>query len=232
MNTIFVSEDPAEPLLRTKQQLAGRDIQRLPIASDLLIPTAAGHTLAINYWAASTFLHAIRAKELDSKMFQLSQISPWPYLIIRDSLAPHQNGQTLHDGKPTGWRWAAVQGAMLSIQEMGVGLISIRDESQLDDCLISLINRDRGPKRMRQPRELLWATPAEELLMSLPGIGEDRAEQLLRECGNAANALAAITGDDIKLSGIGPETKRKAREALGLVDDESIYIATARMELV
>jgi len=232
MNTIFVSDDPAEPLLRTKQQLAGRDVTRLAIASDVLIPTQTGHTLAINYWAASTFLHSIRSKELDSKVYQLSQISPWSYLIIRDVLAPHQNGQTLHDGKPTGWRWTAVQGAMLSVQEMGVGLISIRDESQLDDCLISLISRDRGLKRMRQPRELLWATPAEELLMSLPGIGEEKAEQLLRECGNAANALAAITGDDIKLSGIGPETKRKAREALGLVDDESIYIATARMELV
>ena len=195
--------------------------------ADIVILTSDGCMLSIRYVSVNTFLHGIRVGTLYSSLMYLSEISQWAYLIIRDSLAPGVAGKTLHDGASVAWPWTSVVGAMLSVQEMGIGTCNIRDYSMLDDCLIALARRDRSQRRIKPPREVLWSLPAEDVLLALPGIGDDKADALLSHCGSAAWALTALTAPESVLpKGIGPETCHKAREALGLQPDQYLSVLT------
>jgi ERCC4-type nuclease len=77
---------------------------------------------------------------------------------------------------------------------------------------------------VRPPRDVLFADPDLDMLLALPGVGEQKAEALLQYCGGAAWALMVLTDDEHEFPGIGPETRRKVREAMGLHDDMSFRI--------
>lgn len=184
--------------------------------------------LALRYMACSDVLHALRQKQLDALMLSLREQSPWAYLLIGGVLTPNADGQIRNQkGAITGWTWDAYQGALMAVQEMGVGIVTLQ-HAQLVPAMISrLAKRARTPKRVKPLRDVLWSDPATEILTSLPGIGEEKADAILKTCGTAANALDALS-NGIPLPGIGPETRRKAREALGLADGQGLYIATAQ----
>lgn len=226
ITSVLINADASEPELRRIAQIGGVGAFAVGgLNTDLLVACADGAQLAIAYMSASTLLHAIRQGDLCSRVAKLREHSAWCYLIIRDALAPDTHGRTVHNGRPTGWSWVSVQGALLSVQELGVGVLSIRDESDLDACVLTLAQRDRSARRLSPPRETLWATPGERLLTSLPGVGPETADQLLTECsGNVALALHALTNGAVP--GITEAKQGRIRDALGLNPDEYLAIYT------
>jgi hypothetical protein len=178
-----------------------------------------GTMLACMYQPAMQLLHLMRRQEHMPLLLQLRDRSPWSYLLIDGYLRCSASGKAEVNGNNTGFDWPAVQGLLLSIQEIGVGVVTLQDTRHLGDTIYGLAKRDRSARRIRPPREALFVTPAEDLLLALPGIGDERCRTLLKYCGGSpAAALDALTDPRQSIPGVGPALQRNAREALGLSD--------------
>jgi ERCC4-type nuclease len=74
-------------------------------------------------------------------------------------------------------------------------------------------------------------TPSEAVLMSLPGIGYERAKELLAAFAGVP-ILALVWLTDIHaigdVSNIGKATKRNVRKALGMTDEMELTVITAQ----
>lgn len=184
-----------------------------------------GSLLALWRLDAADLLHTIRQDTLKARAVQLRTVSPWSYLVIQGVLSPGHDGKTEINGKATGWTWGAVQGALLTLQELGIAIIQVGNTpGQFGDAVRRLAERPRGPAKITPLRDALFPGVGELILTALPGIGPERAETLLSACGSPAVALIALTDDSIALPGIGPETRQKARLALGLDQDMTFSI--------
>lgn len=194
----------------------------------ILVMASDGTMLVCRYMPTGELLDYIRTQRLPALLAQLRQRgSEWIYLILDGELKPNTSGKTVHNQNVTAFDWKAIQGTLLSIQEAGVGVVWLQSVEQLQDQVYLLAKRDRTEKRVRPPRDMLFMTPAEDIILALPGIGEDRAHELLKQAGNSAAWLLDLLTDlssPAKLDGIGPETKRKIRQALGLSDQTRLAV--------
>lgn len=212
-----MADQPRHPDLASLQAVDGAPLATVPIApASFLLGCADGQTLAVRYMGASDVLHSIRQGQLDAALVGLKERSPWAYLLIGGVLVPDRDGRVRHGDTATGWAWDAYQGALLSAQEIGVGIVTIAHGDGAGDALARLARRDRGPKRVRPTRDALFIDPATDLLMALPGIGEAMADQILTACaGDVGAALMALTDDDTAMPGVGPKTRATIRKILG-----------------
>jgi hypothetical protein len=201
-------------------------------SADFTVICGDGHTLAIHYHSPHSLLGAIRTGTLMPALVTLKQATPWAYLLIGGIMSANADGKVRNnDGKSSGWLWSAVQGVLLTAQEMGVGVLHLPHADSVPATLESLAKRDRGPIKAVPQREAMFCSPGELVLMALPGIGEGKAEALLRYCGDsAAHALMALTSEYTGAPSIGPETRRKVRQALGL-DDGFAIVPTKETDL-
>lgn len=184
--------------------------------ASVILVCADGATLAIRYMGAGDVLHSIRQGQLDAALVGLKERSPWAYLLIGGVMVPDRDGRVRHGDTATGWAWDAYQGALLSAQEIGVGVLILAHADSVGDTLARLARRARGPKKVRPLRDALFIDPGTDMLMALPGIGEAMADQILTHCANDVGAaLLALTSDDTALPGIGPKTREAARRVLG-----------------
>lgn len=211
----------AQPPVSTMQLFSGPDVARVPLGEQntILAMCADGAMLACMYQPAMQLLHLMRHQEHMPLLMQLRDRSPWSYLLIDGYLRCTGAGKADVNGNATGFDWPSVQGLLLSIQELGIGVVTLQDTKHLGDTIYGLAKRDRSARRVRPPREALFVEPGEDMLLALPGIGDERCRQLLKHCGgNPAAALDALTDPRQSIPGIGPAVQRNAREALGLSD--------------
>lgn len=182
--------------------------------------------LSILHIQAKHLVQLIRSDELFSKVHATRTYSPWAYVIISGDLAP-VGGKTRIDGSITNWLWSSIQGALTTVQELGAAVIYTESAVQVPQVILNLGDRKRDAKRIEPLRQTLAFTPGESVLMVLPGVGEERAEQLLQGNTSPAWALVGLT-DRLErykpTPGIGPDTKDKVRRALGLADFETLCI--------
>lgn len=195
---------------------------------DIWIAAADGTLLIVERKTANDLLASIADGRLFEQSAAMIQVSPWSVIVVEGTLMPSNDGRTLIDGVLVGWRWASVQGALQTVQELGVPVVYISDTRELAPFLIRLAGRDRGPVKTGAPRKPELLAPGMALLMSLPGIGGDRAKTLLEQAGNAAQALSYLTDLDwtSNVIGIGDGTKNKVRDALGLDAFQKLTVIT------
>jgi hypothetical protein len=149
----------------------------------------------------------------------------WCYVAIQGAYSCSTDGRVLHNGMITGWTWAALQGALLSVQELGVSIAHVADDAAYERLVISLAGRPRPTRRLLPPKDALFYTPGEAVLLSLPNVGSTKLATLLTACNTPAEALVALcdTGPTV-LPGIGPTTRQQARDALGLAEGAILTI--------
>lgn len=155
--------------------------------------------------------------------------TPWAYLIITGPLTADRTGKIIADGRPTGWEFASVQGALLTCQEYGVSVVMCQSDADYEATVLRIANRKRDKERILEPNsQPRLMTHAESLLTSLPGIGPERATDLLKKFDRSADALTWLTWQDtiLAVAGIGKGTKSAVRKALGLADDEELFVMT------
>jgi len=200
---------------------------------DLWAVTDDGHTLLIERKTPDDFLGTLKderlfpqiAKMTQGRLDQLAQgkqATIWPYLLITDELRRGIDGKVITE-RETGWSYTAIQGALLSIQEMGCFIAFSAGDMDYETAVLRLGKRDR-----KNVMQVLPARPAQILgtqaaiLTSLPGIGLERVTQILDWCGNnVAYALAGIT--DLSIAApVGPETRKRIRKSLGLRDRQEL----------
>lgn len=148
----------------------------------------------------------------------------WPYLIITGTLSPDRNGKA-YTGRETGWAWNAVQGALLTVQELGCYVVHCPSDTEYANTIRMLGNRDREEVIDILPqKEALPVDAKSVFLMGLPGIGLERARQILEwSNGILAHALIGLTDTRIK-SPVGEVTRQKIRAFLGLQNNQTLEL--------
>lgn len=223
--------DNREPHWMTRIKVEGAQTVVTQLqCGDVWIAAADGKLLIVERKTADDLLASIADGRLFDQAAGMVAMTPWSYIAVQGTLEPALNGKTVSDGQPVNWTWASVQGALQTVQEMGVAVVYLppaEEHRQFEEFLIRLAARDRGPVRQGAPRKVELLAPGMALLMALPGIGPDRAKSLLEQAGTAAYALAALTDDLIPITGIGDGTRAKVREALGIDAGVKIDLITA-----
>ena len=73
-----------------------------------------------------------------------------------------------------------------------MGVVWCGGDDRFEETALWLFGRERGPVAV--PRRLGLPLPeGEAILCALPGVGPERARELLRACGSVAWALYALT---------------------------------------
>ena len=202
-------------------------------AGDVWIATDDNCLLVIERKTPSDFLNTLSQGRLFPQCAKMKKTSPWSYIIVTGEMT-NVDGQVLTDRRQTGWSWMSYQGALLTIQELGVMITWIPSDSDFEDAVVRLAKRKREDVTIRPPRIPAILGDGEAILAALPGIGPERTDALVKHCGSAAQAFHYLTdiwtnGSDAP--GIGWNTKIKVRRALRLQPYEFLAVQTTGEEL-
>jgi ERCC4-type nuclease len=192
---------------------------------DLWASCSDGALLVIERKTPSDLLASIGDNRLFLQAGKMRERSPWAYLVLTGWLTPSHDGKTIVNGRVTGWQWVSVQGALLTVQELGVHVLSCDHDNAYAKTVHQLAARERTPRVLPPVSTARVMSPGEQLLTGLPGIGLERAQNLLESFRPAA-ALEWLTWMDTpsQVAGIGNGIKSNVRKALDLKDDESLTI--------
>ncbi len=213
-------------------------VQRLPFggalaacsqldAGDLLATCDDGALLAIERKAPSDLLNSIREDRLWPQLVGIRALTPWAYLMITGELRRGDDGRVWTDGRATGWQWAAIQGALLQAQELGVFVAYAASSEDYEAAVLRLAARSHRQELLVPPaREPRILSEGERILCALPGIGPEKVQPILEYTGTAALALMWLSEleNQERVPGIGLGTKRAIKRALGLQDDEELTV--------
>lgn len=195
---------------------------------DLWGSCADGALLVIERKTPDDLLASIKDGRLFQQAAAMRKQSEWAYLIVTGVMGYSKDGFVMTAHRATGWRWNDVQGALLTVQDLGVSVITCLGDEQYEDTVVRLAYRKREPEKSLAPRtQGRVLSMAEQILTSLPGIGLERAQTILAEYeGHAAHSIAWLTwtGTVSEIAGIGDGIKHQVRRALGLGADEWLTV--------
>lgn len=195
--------------------------------SDYYITTTDQYKVLIERKTVSDLLSSIADGGLLSQCARMIAESEWSYLVVVGAMSESKSGNVCYyRGKwtETGWSYSAVQGALLSVQELGVKVVHT---GNFLPCIDRIANRGRGEIRVKPSRSAVFNSGAEMILTSLPGIGQLKALDILSQFGNVSEALSVLTDlskSAAKISGVGNMTKIKIRKILGLSENQKLSI--------
>jgi hypothetical protein len=137
-------------------------------------------------------------------------------------LSPDKNGN-VWVGRETGWNWNSLQGALLSIQEMGCYIVICPSDTEYRKTIDMLARRERKQIIEIAPQRIPVPVSAKEAFLSgLPEIGLERARSILEWSGNnLSHALCGLTDLSIKVP-VGDAVRRKIRGFLDLAEHQII----------
>jgi ERCC4-type nuclease len=201
-------------------------VARLPVG-DALATCSDGAVLAIERKTPADLLNSLADKRLFPQLIAMRGAYRWSYLVVTGTFAPMAAGTVAADGRATGWSYAALQGALVTIQQdIGVPVLYCPPHDYAA-CVRRLADRRRDPLVVLPPNTATVLGDAEGIVASLPGVGVERAKALLGALGTPANVIETLTGPPWAIDGIpgvGPETRKRARCALGLRDGACLTV--------
>ncbi len=192
---------------------------------DAWVTAGNGDMICIERKAPNDLLSSIRDNRLFSQVTGIRAKTPWAYLVVTGVLAATVQGKVIAEERVSGWDWNSVQGALLTVQEMGVRVVFAQSDADYEAMVCRLCSRDRKPEFVIEPlAQPKFMSPGEVMLTALPGIGLERAQTLMKEFDNKAYAaLIWLTwhrwNEKHPVAGISEGIKRGVRIALGLDDD-------------
>lgn len=218
--------DQREPLWVQSLSFGG-----VPVAVTLLdcgdfrVACDDGNELIVERKTPSDLLSSIADGRLVAQAAAMAAESRWAYLLITGDLLSY-NGRVVADGHLTGWSYGSLQGALLSVQELGVSVVWCAGNAEVETTIERLAARNRNAMFIKPKREAFLASAGEAALLALPGIGPDRLSALMDYSCTAARALEYLTGSSSngEVAGLGPQTKLKIRAALGLEAHEQLTV--------
>jgi ERCC4-type nuclease len=150
-------------------------------AGDVHAVTDDGCVLMIERKTPDDFLNSLQDERLFPQLTRLvenrldeqavqGKLTTWPYLMITGQFERDSHGKIVTPGRQTNWSWDAIQGALLTIQEMGVFVVQCGSDMDFEAAIMRLGKRSRDPEfKLLPPRvpNILGAGAA--ILASLPG---------------------------------------------------------------
>lgn len=195
---------------------------------DIWVACDDGAMLIVERKTPDDFLNSLREDRLLVQAQHLAEMRKqgyWPYIMITGEFERLPDGTIKTPERLTNWHWSSVQGAMLTIQEMGVPVIHCAGDKDLREAIIRLSNRKRDPMLLMPPmRAAKVLGPAEAMIAAIPGIGVERSVQVIELCTTAAWALCALTDKVSKIPGVPNSVKTNLRHILGLEDHSQLII--------
>lgn len=193
---------------------------------DLWVATEDSQLLIVERKEPSDLLNSIKDGRLLEQCHKMKAQSQWCYVVITSPLFPGPNGKVFVGQRETGWNYDAVEGALLTVQELGCFVVHCKNDMDFGPTVERLIKRERGLLSIGCVRSSNILSSGEQLLTTLPGIGLDKAQRLLQYEHAAANALQFLTelGKKNKVPGISDGIKQNVKKALGLAPDESLIV--------
>jgi ERCC4-type nuclease len=178
-------------------------------------------TIIVERKTVIDLLNSIADKRLFNQCSEMLKISAWCYLTITGYPKILNNVYWIA-GKPSKWTWRQVEGALATVQQLGITVIRNIPETAAayTDTLRWLARRERGPVRLEPRRDSIMPSAGEQVLMSLPGIGQKRAQGYIKRFGTAGWTVCHLTQDETGA------IAKSARQAYGLEDDQFMAILT------
>ena len=189
-----------------------------------------GQTLVIERKEPEDFINSMCSNRMIKQAYGLSKLRDgglWPYVMIMGEFIPGPNGRTYVNGSLRNINYAAIQGELLSIQELGVFVIHANNSNDLEEAVLRLSNRERSesmtiPAAKRQGTTM---SPPADFLSGLPGIGPGLADAIILNTRTAAHALELMTNKGtIPNVQIGSKRRARIRTMLGLKENEEIKV--------
>lgn len=196
-------------------------------AGDLMIATEDNQILLIERKTPEDLLGSIKDGRIFEQCHKMKQVTPWCYVVITGQFVIGQNGKVFTGNRETGWNYDAVEGALLSIQELGVFVVHCKSDMDFAPTVERLASRSRGTLSIGVARSSSVLSAGEQMLTTLPGLGYEKVKKLLAEYkNNPAEALCWLTwlGFEVTGLGIGDGIKSNVRKALGLQPNQTLYI--------
>jgi len=192
---------------------------------DLMAATDDGNMILVERKTPDDLLGSLRSNRLFHQLTEMQDQTRWAYLVITGELQRGAGGRVVTDRGDTGWSWAAIQGALLSVQEMGVFVVQAGGDADYEACIQRIGNRERKPDLMLEPVKFPRILSCQETIVaSLPGIGIERLKAVMDYCGTPAWALVALTDLNTEIPGVARGVKSKIRAALKLADNEQLAV--------
>ena len=203
-------------------------------SGDFLVSTSDNQMLSIERKAPDDLLGSIQDGRLFEQVARMKAATPWTYLLVAGSLQRSSSGNVVTARGETGWSWAAIQGALTTVQELGATIIHVA-ECELEHTVISLAARGREGVPLGANRPAKWLSAGEAIMAAFPGIGTERLN-LLNEVYQGRPACAIEWLTDLRqngnLAGVGLATRKKVRAALGLDDWEWLSVRSEAPQLI
>jgi ERCC4-type nuclease len=194
-------------------------------AGDILATTESGEMILIERKTPDDFLNSLADDRMFLQVSHMRLITPWSYVLITGEFRRSPEGKVL-TSRPTNWNWDSIQGALLSIQELGVFVSFCGNDTEYERGVLRIGSRDH--------RDVMDIPPAktphifnisESIIASLPGIGIERMRTVMDFCnGEPGWAICGLADPNVVFPGIPKSVNKRVREALKLKDNESINI--------
>lgn len=199
-------------------------------AGDFLVATSDNRLLGIERKTSDDLLNTLRDERLFPQIARLRESTEFAYLLVTGPLLPSEDGHVITE-RITGWQWDAVQGALLTVQELGVSVVYATGDADLEPAIQRLAARRREDVRILPPRQPNILGAGEAAIAALPGIGLERLGSVMEAAGTPAWALVMLTQRDGEhVPGIGPGTKTMIRRALGMDEDLELVMLPTGVE--
>ena len=228
ITSVIIDSREPDSVKRLNFYGAQKAISLLPYG-DIWATCEDGATLAIERKTPEDFIGSMISDRLIAQVRGLAEYREkngwWCYVMITGELSIAPGGFTYAGDRSTKIAWQSVQGEILNIQEMGVFVTFAKDESDLEQAIVRLSNRNRQPTHKVPPprRKGKRIAPASAFLSGLPGIGIDMADKIVDYCGTPARAIEMIVNGE-SIPGVGKVTREKTIETLGLKSNQTIGV--------
>jgi ERCC4-type nuclease len=194
-------------------------------AGDVMAATDDGNLILVERKSPSDFLNTLREDRLFPQMANMTLQTRWAYLLVTGELLRAPNGNVIADRGETGWSWNAVQGALITCQELGIFVVFCGGDQDYESAILRLGGRDRNAELKLGPAKLpKILNIQEQVLASLPGIGVERVGKLLEYAGTPGWAICALTDNSSHIPGVPDGVKKRVRSVLGLLDTEQLGV--------
>ncbi len=195
---------------------------------DLMAACDDGSLILVERKTPDDFLNSLKDGRLFPQLAPLYYASKWSYLMITGELQRGMGDHVVTDRGLTGWSWTAVQGAILSIQEMGVMVTFCAGDSDYEAAVLRLGNRNHEDViNLVPPRFPRVISNKEAIIAALPGIGIERLPLVMEAAGNNPSvALQILTDPQCEIPGVPKGIKNRIRNSLMLSDKTQFLVST------